>query len=158
MIWHALWAYDNLFTDFSQIFHGNILYPAKYTFLLTDHMIGTMIFFIPFYLLTNNPVFAHNMVVVFQTILSGISMYALSYYWTRKKLPSFYAGFIFAFSPVLLYFIANLSLSVAPLYILFLHKYLKGKKIIHGIISALIFSFIALSSIYFGRNPINYEY
>ncbi|MCK4967078.1 hypothetical protein KAS50_08605, partial [bacterium] len=149
-IWHALWAYDNLFTNFTQMFHGNILYPAKYTFLFTDHMLGTMIFFMPFYSLTKNPVFAHNMVNLFQTILAGVSMYALSYYWTRRKLPSFYAGFIFAFSPALLNDTPNLSICIAPLYILFLHKYLKDNKLIYGITSALIFSYIALSSIYIG--------
>ncbi len=95
MIWHLMWAYDNILKDFGQLFHGNIFYPVKYSFIFTDHMIGTLIIFAPAYFLTKNPVLSHNILMFFLTILSGISVYSLFYYWTKKRLASFFTGFIF---------------------------------------------------------------
>ena len=150
MIWHSVWAYDHILKEPANLFDGNMFYPAKYSFIFTDHMIGTFIIFAPAYFLTKNPVLSHNILMFFLTILSGISMYFLVYYWTRRRLASFFSGFVFAFSPVILYFHPNLPVCWAPLGLIFLHRFLEKGKLFDVIIFSLIFSIIALSSLYFG--------
>ena len=151
IIWHLIWSYDHLLKNPSHLFDGNIFYPAKYSFIFTDHMIGTLIIFAPAYFLTKNPVLSHNILMFFLTILSGISMYSLFYYWTKKRLASFFSGFIFAFSPIFLYHYANLpSVCYIPLCMVFLDRFLKKGKLRDVILFSLIFSIIALSSMYFG--------
>ena len=150
MIWHSVWAYDHILKEPANLFDGNMFYPAKYSFIFTDHMIGTFIIFAPAYFLTKNPVLSHNILMFFLTILSGISMYFLVYYWIRRRSASFFSGFVFAFSPVILYFHPNLPVCWAPLGLIFLHRFLEKGKLFDVIIFSLIFSIIALSSLYFG--------
>ncbi|MCK4966407.1 hypothetical protein KAS50_05210, partial [bacterium] len=147
-IWHAVWAYDHLFTDPLNLFHGNIFYPARYTAIFTDPMFSNLIIFAPVYFFTKNPFLAYNAIGLVLMFLGAVSMYCLVYYWTRKKIPAFFAGFILAFSPVFLLYHINLPLIVAPLGILFLDKSLRNEKLSNIIIFSLIFSFIALSHMY----------
>lgn len=148
MIWHAVWAYDHLLKDPANLFNGLMFYPAKYTFIFTDHMIGTLIFFAPVYAITKNPILAHNGLLFFLTVLGAMSMYFLVYYWTKRRLPAFFSGFILAFSPPLLLQVINLPIIVAPLGLIFLDKFLRNEKFLDIIIFSLIFSFIVLSHVY----------
>ena len=82
------------------LFNANIFYPVENTLALSEHMIAVVPIFAPLYLLTENPIFAYNMVFLMSFIFSGISMFLLVHHWTGSLWPSLLAACFFAFAPI----------------------------------------------------------
>ena len=82
--WILSWGVHALTTDPFDLFNANIFYPVPNTLALSEHMIAVLPIFAPAYLLTGNPIIAHNVVFFFAFIFSGLTMFLLIHHWTRK--------------------------------------------------------------------------
>lgn len=89
-----------------------------------------------------NIIFVTNISTILSYPIAGLCMYLLSYYITKRELPSFVAGLIFSFSYYhVLMGRGSLSLNhtfFIPLYYLFILRYLENKKVGDAIITGLI--------------------
>ncbi len=71
--------------------------PKAVTF--GEHMYGEALLAVVPYALTGDPILTFNVVVVLGLVLSGLSMYALAWYWTRDAGAAFLAGLFFEILP-----------------------------------------------------------
>lgn len=129
--WIMAWGVHALTTDPSNLFQANINYPADNSLAFSDHLLGLLPIFAPFYLGTGNPVLAHNGVFFFSFVMCGISMFLLVHYWTRNFWASLVAGCLYAFSPVRFGQYGHLSLLNlywAPLVLLFFDRFLRSRR------------------------------
>jgi len=99
-------------------------------------------------------VFASNIYVLANYVLSAIMMYCLVYSFTRNRISSAVAGLIYSFAPYLsLKSFAHAGMATLqwmPLYILFLFKLDEDKSYKSAIYCALSFSLVSLSVLYYG--------
>ncbi len=73
--------------------------PMTRPHTLGEHMFGEgLLGAIPF-LMTQDPIFTFNAVVVLSIWISAMAMYALAFYWTRSVPAALIAGLLFAFHP-----------------------------------------------------------
>ncbi|MFC1730165.1 hypothetical protein ACFL6I_07480 [candidate division KSB1 bacterium] len=145
------WYSENIFSNFGNPFNGHVFYPNSLDYL-SDILLGDQIIFAPFYALTGNPVFATNMVVFCSFFLSALTMFALSYYWTKDYRISFIAGLIFGFSPIKLGIgqVQFMPIFWIPLFFLFFDKFLRHLRVKDFLLAALFYSIQTLSSWYVG--------
>lgn len=54
--WILAWDFHILKTNPLNLFNANILYPAEHALAFSEHMIGVLPVFAPFYALTGNPI------------------------------------------------------------------------------------------------------
>lgn len=99
-------------------------------------------------------VFASNIYVLANYVLSAIMMYYLVYYLTKNRISSAVAGLVYSFTPdhsLLSFAYAGMAtFQWMPLYILFLLKLDKDKSYKSAIYCALSFSLVSLSVLYYG--------
>ena len=129
--WILAWGVHALTTDPFNLFNANIFYPVPNTLALSEHMIAVLPIFAPAYLLTGNPVIAHNVVFFFAFIFSGLTMFLLIHHWTRNFWASLLSGCMFAFAPIRFAELGHLQLANfywAPLVFLFLDRFVWSKR------------------------------
>ena len=97
-MWTLAWVSRALVTDPLHLFDANVFYPARYTLACTEHMLGNVPFFGPVFLLTDNPVLAHQVTLVASFVVAGLGMAAYVFYWTADRASALAAGFFFAFA------------------------------------------------------------
>lgn len=117
-MWVLAWDTHALMTDPLRLFHANAFWPAPYTLALSEHMLGNVPLFAPVYLLTGNPVLAHQTTLVMSFVLSGLAMAAWIFFWTRDATAALAAGFLYAFAPFRFWQLGNLhvvSIQYLPL-------------------------------------------
>ena len=105
--------------------------PLSRTIVFNENHFGLSLIFLPFYLISQNPLWAYNM-----TLLSALSLSVFfSYLLVRRLTKSGYAGFLagvsFAFCPYVMFELGRIQL-VATMFIpaafLFLHRAIEGQK------------------------------
>jgi hypothetical protein len=100
-------------------------HPLPKSIAFGEHMYGEALLAAVPYALTGDPILTFNVVLLLGLVLSGLSMYALAFYWTRDAGAAFLAGLLFLILPARLgdpqhpfchgdYWI--------PLFLLFLHR------------------------------------
>lgn len=105
-------------------------HPLPRAIAFGEHMYGEALLAAVPYALTGDPILTFNVVLLLGLVLSGLSMYALAFYWTRDAGAAFVAGLLFMILPARLgdpqhpfchadYWI--------PLFLLFLHRV-----VVHG--------------------------
>ncbi len=117
-MWVLAWDSHALVTDPLRLFHANAFWPAPYTLALSEHMLGNLPLFGPVYLLTGNPVLAHQSTLVASFVLSGLTMAWWIWFWTRDTTAALAAGFLYAFAPFRFWQLGNLhvvSIQYLPL-------------------------------------------
>jgi len=93
-----------------------------------------------------------NILVLLSFVLSGLGGYCLIYYLTKKTLPSFVGGFLYAFSPFHIFWSPTIGLGAIqfmPFYICFFIKALNNENKINIFLAALFLFFILISSWYY---------
>ncbi|MBI4446626.1 MAG: discoidin domain-containing protein [Acidobacteria bacterium] len=152
--WILMWGYHAItHGKVLSFFDANIFYPAPQTLALSDHMFPNLLIFGPAYGLTQNPVFAYNLVLFLSFALSGFAMFLLAYYTTRAYGPSLVAGFIFAFFPARFAHIGHLqllNLYWSPPAFLFLDCYLKERQSRDLVLLSLFAALQTWASFYMG--------
>jgi hypothetical protein len=86
--WILAWDVHALTTDPMHLFDANIFYPVKRSLAFSEHLLGVLPIFAPVFLLTGNATVGYNLVLLLSFALSGVAMFALSFYWTRALWPS----------------------------------------------------------------------
>ena len=129
-MWVLAWDTHALTTHPWHVFHANALYPAPYTLACSEHMLGNAPLFAPVYLLTHNPVLAHQTTLLLTFVLCGLAMAAYIFYWTQDRTTAFVAGALFAFAPFRVWQMGNLhvvSVQYLPLVLLAIDWLLDGR-------------------------------
>lgn len=114
-----------LVTNPRALFQANQCYPVDDAMTFGEHMFGEGLLGVVPYLLTGDPLFTYNAVVILTYWIAALAMYALVRYWTASAGAAFVAGLVFAFhparfmDPVHLYAEGN---HWTPLALLFAHR------------------------------------
>lgn len=130
-IWVLSWDNHAFLNPSEHFFDANIFYPVKNSLLGSEYFPGIFLFAWPLFHIFHNPVLVYNLLLIMAIFLSGLTMYFLVYYFTKNHLASFFAGFVYTFSPFRLADLNHLQLAFSfflPLVILFLDRYLKKGK------------------------------
>ena len=143
-IWVIHWNIHKLTSSLNHYFDANIFYPYSNTFAYHDHMFGLGLLGLPFYALSQNPIFTYNALLMLSIILSAYGMYLLSKDLTQNGYAAFFAGIIFGFLPYRFAHLDHLnllSIQWFPLCLLFLTHYffLKRRTIPKVVITISLF-------------------
>jgi hypothetical protein len=128
--WTIAWDIKAMLNNPLNIFNANIYYPYKYTLAYSEHMIGVGLLALPFYLLTQNPIFTYNAMLLLSFVLSSWGTYLLVCNLTRDKLAGIIGGIIFGFCPYRFDQLGHLHVLTSqwvPFTMLFLHKFAEIK-------------------------------
>ena len=151
--WNLSYNADNMFSGLSSALNTNIFYPLNNTLAYSDTLWVQSLLTNPIIWLTNNPILAENLAVMFTFPLSAVSMYLLAWHFTKNTRASFLSGIFFTFSYPRLSQIGHLPIISSqwlPLYLLFLIKFLNDGKRINFLFLCIFYLFAIGSSIYFG--------
>lgn len=135
--------------QFHDYFDANIFFPYKKTLVYSNHFFTQSLFAVPFFLVSKNPTFTYNMILLISFFTSALGMFLLARYLTGNPLASIIAGIIFAFSPFMISHLTQLQIITAggiPLTFLFLHKFFKHEQTRHLMLFALFFILQFLAS------------
>ena len=110
-------------------------------YVTTDMPINALIASVIFYF-TKNLILAFNVIFLSASILSAYFAYLLAYDTVRSKTASFFAGLIFAFSPILIEQARWGDINIwsaygIPLYILFFNRLYKNPNLKNALLAAL---------------------
>jgi hypothetical protein len=102
---HAL-ASGNL----SGLFDANIFYPAHSALAYSEHLLGAVPLFAPFYLLSGNLALSLNLWIFCTFVLSGLAAYWVSLRWFQSHLAASVAAVAYAFAPWRLHELTHVQL------------------------------------------------
>ncbi len=152
-MWTLSWDTTTLLHAPAHLWQAPILYPNSLSLSYSENLLGEVIFFAPFYLITHNPVLAYNITFYLTFLLCGINMYIMARYYTGKSFAAFVAALIYAFAPYRLGQIDHIHVVAGewmPLAFLYLDFSLQQGRWRHWILFALFYCLQILSSIYYG--------
>lgn len=123
--WLWSWEMHILPTNPLNLFNANIFAPYQNTLAFTDHMLGSLIFAWPLELIFHNIFLVFNLVCLLSFVISGLGMHLLARYFTRDKIISLLAAFIYAFAPFKLAHLQHINLSGLwlPFFLLSWHRF-----------------------------------
>jgi len=108
------------------LFNANIFFPHQRTLAYSEHLFPqSLVAALPL-LLTNNPVFAYNVVVLVAFLTSAFGMYLYARYLTGQVMAGVVAGIVYGFSPFMLDHLTHVQVVSAggiPLVFLFLARF-----------------------------------
>ena len=126
-------------------------YPTPRSYTLGEHMFGTGLLAALPYLLTGDPIVSFNAALVLTLWIPGLTMFALSYSFTRSAAAAFVAGMLFMLVPGRVvdpshpYVHGDLWV---PLALLFLHQLFVRERWSDAILFALFVSLEVFESLY----------
>ncbi|MGB9776082.1 MAG: hypothetical protein ACPLYD_14280, partial [Anaerolineae bacterium] len=150
--WILAWNAHILPRDPLKLYHANHFYPYSNTLAYSETLLGQTILAAPIIWITRNPILAANLVWLTTFVLSGLTMYALVYHFTRRWEAALLAGTIFAFHPFRfahLFHLQVLSIHWFPLILLFLDRLLRKGQWKDAIGLTLTFNLQVLSCYYY---------
>lgn len=125
--WIMWWEYDAVTSgNLAGFLDANIFFPHRTTlayseFLLTESLIGA-----PVLALSDNPLLAHNVVLLLALLATAFATYLLARYLTGNTLAGVVAGIAMAFSPFMFDHLSQIQVIAAaglPAGLLLLHRY-----------------------------------
>jgi hypothetical protein len=120
-MWILAWDTHALTTHPTRLFHANVFHPAPYSLATVNHILGNVPWFAPVFMLTGNPILAHQFTLLVSFVLCGLSMAAFVLYWTGDRVAALASGFLFAFAPYRMWQLGDLhviSIQYLPLVLL----------------------------------------
>ncbi|MFC2166961.1 discoidin domain-containing protein [Acidobacteriota bacterium] len=149
MAWNAK-AITHL--DFKDYFNANIFFPHKRTLAYSEFLIPQSLVALPALLVSKNPIFAYNFILLLSFLTSGFGAYLLARYLTSSTSGGIIAGVIYAFSPFMFHQLGHLQVITAggiPLALLFLHKFFLSERYKHLLLFTLFFLLQILANGYY---------
>lgn len=141
--WIHVWAIQSLVSgNLSNIFTTNIFYPYQIGPGASDPNLATAFISAVPYLITKEPIITVNFITILGVILTGYSLFLLSYKITKDYLASLFCGILVIFSPAYLSFYAHIQMLFivfVPLSLLYFLNFIKSGKTKHLIISLIFF-------------------
>lgn len=128
--------------EFADYFDANIFYPHRRTLAYSEHLFPQSLLAAPIIWATGNPVLAHNIILLLSLFTSALGMFALARRLTGTTLPSLLAGVIFAFCPFMFDHLSHVQVLAAggiPLSLLFLDRFLEGRRSRDALLFAAVF-------------------
>ncbi len=150
--WILAWNAHILPRNPLKLYQANHFYPYSNTLAYSETLLGQAILAAPVIWITHNPILAANLVWLTTFILSGLTMYALVYHFTRRWEAALLAGTIFAFHPFRfahLFHLQVLSTHWLPLIFLFLDRLMRKGRWKDAIGFILTFNLQVLSCYYY---------
>ena len=123
--WILAWDAHQLIRAPLNLFDSNTFYPYEKSLAFSEHFVGIALFAAPFYYLTGNALFAHNMVLLLTIAACGAAMFWLVKEMLGRSDAAIVAGIVYAFNTYNFHEVPRLQLLSAqwlPLAILFLHR------------------------------------
>lgn len=152
-MWTLSWDTTTLLHAPTHLWQAQLLYPNNLSLSYSENLLGEAIIYGPFFLLSQNPVFAYNMTFYTSFLLCGTSMYIMARHYTGKPLAAFVAALIYAFAPYRLAQLDHIHIIAGewmPLAFLYLDLALEQGRWRNWILFALFYFLQLLSSIYYG--------
>src|SRR5215467_5527165 len=149
-MWTLSWDTMTLLHAPSHLWQAQLLYPNNLTLSYSENLLGEVIFFAPFFLITHNPVLSYNMTFCITFLLCGTNMYFVARHYTGKRLAAFVAALIYAFAPYRLGQIDHIHVVAGewiPLAFLYLDLSFQNGRWRHWSLFALFYFLQVLSSI-----------
>jgi len=130
-----------------------LFYPNGASLILTSISYNSLIAQPLLYIFDENYYLTYNLLVLLSFVLSALGMYLLAFYLTKDKPASFFAAYIFAFSPYMIGHASGhltlISLQWIPLFILFFIKFHKIQKIKYIFLCSLFLVLASLTTWYY---------
>ncbi|MGE5815443.1 MAG: hypothetical protein ACM36C_13220, partial [Acidobacteriota bacterium] len=152
-IWVVSWVAHALTTNPLSVFDANIFYPHTRTLLLSEPNLIAGLIAAPAWVLSHNPLLAHNVAFLASFVLSGAAMYGLAKYLVRSRLAASVAALMFAFSPYAFAHTAHIQLEMTaglPLTLLAIHRHADQPSIARGALVGAAIALQALACGYYG--------
>jgi len=150
--WILAWDVHKFTSGLSNFFDANIFWPQHDALAYSDHLIGSALLAAPFYLISGNPLLAHNMVGILSFILSGFGMYLLARHFIANRPAAFLAGLIFAYCPWRYSQLGHMAQMLTgqwmPFALLFLHRVIENSRWRDALFFGFFFTLQALCSFY----------
>jgi hypothetical protein len=146
------WGYHAIPSSHERVFEWTAGFPLANTLAATENLVGWQLLYTPLRFLGAGVPAAYNVVMLASLVISGVGALLLARRLGAARLGAFAAGFIFAFGPFHLDHLLHLQtmgVCWSPFAILFLDRYLDGRRPGDAIGLAAFFVLTALSSIYF---------
>jgi hypothetical protein len=128
-LWNVAWVAHALTTDAANLFNANIFYPHKGTLAYSDANLVAGAMAVPVYLITGNPIAAHNLVVFDALVLAFLATWQLVRRFTGDPWLALVPATGFAFSAFVSAHTAHiqlLMLFVIPVALLAFHRYVEA--------------------------------
>ncbi len=125
-VWAMNWTMQSVVSNPAALADGNIFYPHRGTLFFADTVMGLAFLGAPFVLITGNPVFAHNILLILSFWIAGGGMYLLVIRLVGSRPAAAVAALVFAFFPYNFAHIMHLELLFygwIPFCLLFLHRF-----------------------------------
>lgn len=151
-VWRLAWVAHQLVADPSNLFEGNIYYPAHRTLAYSDAMLLPGIIGLPLIRLGVPAILVMNLLSLLALVMSGAGMHLLARRLTGSTGAAIVAGIVFAFAPYRAAHLHHLELQWAqwmPLAFWALHRAMTEGRLRDGILTGLFFTCQLLSSIYY---------
>lgn len=106
--------------------------PLPDSVVFNENLFGLTLLFAPFYLVTDNPLWAYNLTLLLSLSLSVVFTYLLVRRLTGSGHAGVLAGVVFAFSPYVMFEIGRIQLVATqwiPACFLMLHRAIEGKRL-----------------------------
>ncbi|MBL8142069.1 MAG: hypothetical protein JNM38_13220 [Acidobacteria bacterium] len=152
-IWCVAWVARAIATDPFNLFDANIFFPHKATLAYSEANFFPGLLAVPAWLATENPYFAHNVVVLIAFALSVAGGYVLARYLTGSRLAAFSAGIAFAFCPFVFARTAHMQLLMSaglPWTMWAFHRFVDAPSVGRSLTLGLVLTLQALSCAYYG--------
>lgn len=151
------WVLDRNFDSLQhqplkEFFNANILYPHENTLAFSDHLLTETFLAAPFLWLTDNPVLAGNILLLFSFVFSGFGVYLWCRYHFKDDYAAFFAGTVFAFCNARFNQYDHLNILFIqwlPFIFLYLDKWLAERRRQHLVVLAFFFLLSLLSTVYY---------
>jgi hypothetical protein len=130
--WILVWDLEQYRSgNITGFFDANIFYPHERTLAFSEHLVPqSLVTAIPL-LIWDNPVLAHNLLVLLSMLTSAFGMYLLAHSMTRDRAAGVLAGTVYGFSPFMFDHLSHVQLLAAggiPLVFLFLARFFEKER------------------------------
>ena len=151
--WILAWDVHQLVRDPLRLFQANNFHPYPNTLAYSENLLAIAVLAAPFLLLTGNPVWVHNLLLMLSFLLCAWTAYLLVYDQTRSWMGGLVAGVVYAFAHYRWGHMSHLQLLSAqwlPLVLLYLRHFVRqGWRPRDAVLAAGFFILQALSCTYY---------
>lgn len=149
--WTLAWDAHQLLHDPLHLFDANIFYPSRYSLAFSEHLFTIALMGAPLLWLGVSPVLVYNLLILAGLALTGWSLAYVVHRWTGDWMAGALAGSVLAFNAHTLTRLPHLHalhFEFFPLILLTLDALLVAPRLAHGVMLAVWFLLMALTSNY----------